>query len=157
MNAAALRNEAVPGVRVESEVLGPLTVSADHVLDFPDGVLGFPDARRFVLVAAARDGLYWLQSTEHASLVFLVLDPFLHFPDYAVEIPASNVAGLSAASHADIAIFTIVTLSAGADVPCTANLQGPLAINLSGGIGRQLVLRNGDLGVRRAVQLEPAG
>lgn len=154
MSVAALRTDPHEDlVQVPSDVLGPLSVTPDRILRFPDGLLGFPDCREFVLVAAAREGTYWLQSSEHASLIFLVVDPFEHFPEYAVDLSSTEVASLEAESHLDLVILTVVTLGNGPDSDCTANLQGPLVLNLGRGIGRQIVLRS-DAGVRRAIQLE---
>lgn len=155
MSVAVLRNEAVNETRqVASDVLGALEVPADRVVRFPQGLLGFPDAREFVLVAAAREGTYWLQSVEHASLIFLVIDPFLHFPDYAVDLSRGDVASLDASAESDIAILAVVTLPGREGDACTANLQGPLALNLERGVARQIILRNADAGVRRTVRLE---
>lgn len=154
MNVAALKTDQESVVEVASDVLGALTVAPDRLFRFQEGLLGFPEVREFVLVAAAMEGTYWLQSTEHASLIFLVVDPFIHFPDYAVDLSRSEVESLEASSHADVVILTIVTLGDGPANPCTANLQGPLAINLRARLGRQIVLRNGDASVRRQIQLD---
>lgn len=155
MSVAALSTDIHdPALRIPSDVLGPLTVTPDRLFRFADGLLGFPDSREFVLVAAARHGTYWLQSAEHSSLIFLVVDPFHHFPEYAVDLSGAEVASLEAESHSDLVILTIVTLGSGPESACTANLQGPLVLNLGRGIGRQIVLRNGDAGVRRPIQLD---
>jgi flagellar assembly factor FliW len=143
-------------LHVDSDILGTISVPADRLARFPEGLLGFPDARDFVLVAAARDGAFWLQSTEHSSLVFLVVDPFLHFPDYAVDLSATDTALLDVGGHEDVAILVVVTLGDEEGSPCTANLQGPLALNLRRGLGRQVVLRNLDAGVRRELDLDGA-
>ena len=135
-------------VTVASEVLGPVTVAADAVLTFPTGLFGFPECRRFALLPAGRDGLYWLQSLEHSALAFLLADPFRFFAGYAVELGANDRAELSAASAGDVAVFAIVTLPHARGEQPTANLQGPVALNLRAGLGRQLALADGAWGVR---------
>lgn len=155
MSVAALRTDPHEHVlQIPSDVLGPLSITPDRLFRFADGLLGFPDCRDFVLVAAAREGTYWLQSAEHASLIFLAVDPFDHFPEYAVDLSSAEVASLEASTHLDLVILTIVTLGSDAGSDCTANLQGPLVLNLNRGIGRQIVLRNVDAGVRRPIRLE---
>lgn len=141
-------------VVIDSDLLGPLSVESDQLMHFPEGLLGFPENREFVLVPAQRPGTYWLQATRHASLAFLVIDPFVHFPDYVVELTEPEVRDLEATDQADVAILAIVTLPATEGDPATANLQGPLAFNLSRGIARQVVLRDTDAGVRRSFHLE---
>lgn len=158
MSMPALETDTATTV-IESDLLGPIHAADHQLVRFPEGVLGFPDVRDFVLVPAERAGTYWLQSAEHGSLVFLVIDPFLHFPDYAVELADPEVRGLEADDRVDIAILAIVTLPAAEGDPATANLQGPLALNLRQGLGRQVVLKDAAPGVRRTFRLdrEPAG
>lgn len=137
---------------VASEVLGELTVPADSVLTFPTGLFGFPECRRFALVPAGRDGLYWLQSIEHSTLAFLLADPFQFFRGYAVELTAGDRVELAAQSASDVAVFVIVTLPQSRGAQPTANLQGPVALNLRAGLGRQLAIANGEWGVRCAFE-----
>ena len=146
-------------VTIESDLLGSVQAADHQLVRFADGLLGFPEVRDFVLVPAERAGTYWLQSVEHTSLAFLVIDPFLHFPDYVVELADTEVRGLEADDQGDVAILSIVTLPAAEGEPATANLQGPLALNLRHGRGRQVILRDGSPGVRRSFHLDeaPAG
>ena len=55
---------------------GDVTVGADTLLHFPRGIVGFPDARRFVFLHAgeAQGPIYWLQSVDDPSLAFLVCE-----------------------------------------------------------------------------------
>ncbi len=151
MNVVAMPSPRM--LSVASEVLGPLTIPETRLVRFPDGLLGFPDTRDYVLVPAGGGGSYWLQSAEHPSLIFFLVDPFLHFDDYEVELAAPHVESLGARSHGDVAILAIVTLPPSEDTSATANLQGPLALNLSEGIGRQVILRDSAHGVRRPLSL----
>jgi flagellar assembly factor FliW len=140
---------------VHSELLGTFTIPAGSAIDFPAGLLGFPECRRFALVRAGTDAVYWLQSLDVSSLVFLLVDPFVHFADYSVDIPASNAMELSATDAADTAVFAIVTLPSAStpDARPTANLQGPIAINLRLRRGVQIVCADADYGVRRPFDL----
>lgn len=141
-------------VTVQSEVLGPFTVAPADVLTFDDGVLGFPACRRFVLVPAGREGLYWLQSVEQTALAFLLVDPFPLVAGYTLDLGAVEPGSeLAAAAPADIVALTILTLPATrAELP-TANLQGPLVIDLRTRRGRQVVVSNGAFGLRHPVDL----
>lgn len=137
---------------VASEVLGPLSVPADSVLTFPTGLFGFPECRRFALVPAGREGLFWLQSLEHSTLAFLLADPFQFFAGYAVELSASDHAELCTDGTDDVAVLAIVTLPQSRGAQPTANLQGPVALNLRAGVGRQLAIADGEWGVRCAFE-----
>jgi flagellar assembly factor FliW len=138
---------------ISSELLGPLSVRAADVVTFASGLLGFPECRRFALLpgAAAMDGTYWLQSLEYPALAFLLIDPFVFFPDYSVDVAQGDAADLDrtgASGPADMALLAIVTLPASAAGRPTANLQGPIVLNLRTRRGKQLVCADTDQGVR---------
>lgn len=143
-------------VAVASDLLGTLDVPAQGILTFPSGMFGFPECRRFALVGAGRDGLFWLQSLEHATLAFLLADPFHFYPAYSVELGAGDRAELAVTDAGDVAILCVVTLPRRRDEPPTANLQGPVALNFRTGLGRQLALAESTWGTRRPLHLGPA-
>src|SRR3954468_9233157 len=90
---------------VASDVLGPLTVGRAELLQFPQGLYGFPDCQSWVLVPTKRDGLFWLQSTESAPLAFLLVDPFTHFPGYAVDLSAADLTRVGTTQPSDIVVL----------------------------------------------------
>jgi flagellar assembly factor FliW len=152
MNTAVARARSFPMI-IESDLLGSLEVATEDVIHFDDGLLGFPECREFVLLPAARDGLYWLQSVEQTPLVFLLADPFLFCAGYSVELEPAECSDLEAAEASDVAILSIVTLPRPGETLATTNLQGPLAINLARGRARQIVLPDSTYGVRSAIDL----
>jgi flagellar assembly factor FliW len=140
-------------LRVESDLLGTLTVAEEEIVEFPQGLFGFPEARRFVVVPADREGVYWLQSTDHTPLAFLLADPFLHFEGYAVELGPGDLADLRAGADDTVAILAVVTLPASATESPTANLQGPVAIHFAARRAKQVAISTAEHGVRRAIDL----
>jgi flagellar assembly factor FliW len=154
-NAALALVDDLPaaGVAVTSDLLGALTVPAESVFTFPVGMYGFPECRRFALLPAGREGLFWLQSLEHATLIFLLADPFHFFTGYAVELSSGDRAELQVTAAADVAVLCVVTLPRTRDEAPTANLQGPLALNFAAGRGRQLALSESRWGVRCEMEL----
>jgi flagellar assembly factor FliW len=152
MNSSAALVYA-PGMKIQSDLLGPLTVAEEDVVHFSAGLYGFPECQRFVVVPAEREGLYWLQSLDHATLAFLLADPFAFFPEYAVELTPMDLAELKASESSEIAILAIVTLPRTKRERPTANLQGPLALHLRGQRGKQLAIAESEFGVRCAFEL----
>ncbi|MDQ6827245.1 MAG: flagellar assembly protein FliW [Gemmatimonadota bacterium] len=138
---------------VHSDLLGPISVSAGEIIIFPAGLFGFPECRSFVLVATARDGMFWLQSAEYGTLAFLVVDPFLFFADYSVDLAPIELAKLEAKDATDIAVLTIVTLPRSRDDIATANLQGPIAFNLGSRLAKQIAIPDSDFGVQCPIDL----
>lgn len=114
---------------------------------FPRGLLGFPDATRYSLEAADVPGFYWLRSEEHAPLAFVLVDPFQVIEGYSVDLPNQEADALGVKQPADVAILAIATVPRDPGDMWTANLQGPVAINLKAGLGVQFV-RSDAPGVR---------
>jgi flagellar assembly factor FliW len=138
---------------VPSRALGSLTLPAEALLTFPEGIFGFPEHRRFALLQAAQRELYWLQSVDDPDLTFLLADPFHYFPGYALDLPRDDASVIQVTKLSDVVILAIVTLGRGGE-QATANLQGPVAINLSARLGRQVV--NNDPGAEVRAPLELA-
>ncbi|HUE96697.1 MAG TPA: flagellar assembly protein FliW [Longimicrobiaceae bacterium] len=140
---------------ISSELLGPLEAQAEELFHFPQGLFGFPDCEQFVLVGAERPGLYWLQSLDLSALTFLAVDPFLYFDGYSVDLPNFELRELDVAAPDDVLVLAIVTLPPSRSKPPTANLQGPLALNVRSRMAKQIVLQGDEHGTRCPFDLEP--
>jgi flagellar assembly factor FliW len=137
---------------VHSERLGELDIPADKVLTFADGLLGFPDAVRFVMVEVEGSDEYrWLQSVDDPALAFLAVIPWAFFPDYSPEIDDATQVELGVATPDDAIVLCLVTIRDDADPPITANLLGPLIISTATRAGRQVVQTDASLPTRAAL------
>lgn len=154
--SAALAQVHEPPMQLHSDLLGSLAVEPSQVFRFPAGLFGFPAARDFVLLPAEQEGLYWLQSMEHTALAFVLVDPFVFFDGYEVEIPDSDLRDIGAPERPDLLILAVVTLPRTPDASPTANLQGPIAINLRERMAKQIPLADSQYDVRSPFQLSSA-
>ncbi|MGH7507052.1 MAG: flagellar assembly protein FliW [Longimicrobiales bacterium] len=145
---------ANPALTMESE---PDThanaLDAGETLVFDDGLFGFPECRCFTLHRTDHAGLFWLQSTEHEALGFLVADPFLYFDGYSVDLAEPDVKRLEPHAPSDIAILATITIADNRDHASTANLQGPIAINVRTGRARQVIVNDPSCSVRQPIEL----
>lgn len=152
MTSAAPAHSMPSTIAVTSDLLGTLTVEPSAVITFPKGLLGFPECRGFVLLLSERDHVYWLQSVDHAALAFLMIDPFVFFDGYTVDLAATEVAR-SVATPDDVTVLAIVTLPQNRANSATANLQGPVVISTRSAEGCQVVIADGRHGVKENFQL----
>lgn len=145
----------LPARRVlHSDLFGTLEITDSDLLEFNDGLLGFPECRTWALLRGTKEGAAWLQSADHPALVFLLVDPFVFFEGYSAELSDSELRRLHAKDAGDIAVFSIVTLPMSGDSTCFANLQGPVVLNLVARRGLQVVLGEGPFGVRAPIPIE---
>ena len=139
MPASAQDSDA--GKEIHSRIFGRLTVTGDQLVTLPEGLVGFPACHEFALLPAGPRGFSWLQSMDHETLALLLVDPFIYFPGYSIDVPAPVVARLDAAEAASISVQAVVTLG-GAEGGATANLQGPVLFNIENRRGYQYVMQN---------------
>lgn len=142
---------SMPGmITIASDILGTLSVDPTAVLTFPRGLLGFPECRSFVLLPSERANVYWLQSVDYSSLAFLLVDPFIFFEGYTLDLAATD---LHAVSPNEVSVLAIVTLPSEPGEPPTANLQGPVVIRTPHAEGAQVVLAESSYGIRESFTL----
>lgn len=150
MTSGALAYAIPSMISVTSDILGTLAVDSQSVLNFPRGLLGFPECRSFVLLPSERPHVYWLQSVEYSSLAFLLVDPFIFFEGYTLDLATTEI---HTASPDQVSVLAIVTLPGEAGERPTANLQGPVVITTPVGEGRQVVLAESSYGIRESFEL----
>jgi flagellar assembly factor FliW len=135
--------ERVFKMQVNSTRFGRLEVPEEKVLAFPDGLLGFEGCRRFVILEHAPDTPFkWLQCLDDPDVAFVILSPLEFLPAYGVELGRDDVAKLGLQEPDEVALYVLVVIpEEPADM--TANLQGPLVLNVERRLGRQVVLADG--------------
>lgn len=134
---------------VASRLFGPLSVPPEDIIIMPEGMLGFAGERRFVLLPAAPEGIFWLQSVDDGALIFLLVDPFKFFPDYVVESAEIPEPG----PDERVAVLSIVTLPRERGGACSANLQGPVVIQFPERQARQVILTDQRYSTRHELDL----
>ena len=135
---------------ITSQLFGELEIADDQLLTLPDGLFGFPTCTRFALLPAGRDGFFWFQSLQQPPIAFLIVDPFLYFDGYTVDLTGALLQRLETTEPSQVNVFAIVTLP-GASTEATANLQGPLVFNVASRQGFQAVIQDSEFGTREAL------
>jgi flagellar assembly factor FliW len=119
---------------------GEVEVAEDEILEFPDGLLGFPALKRYVLLPNPKGGPFlWLQSLEDPAIAFVVVDPADFFKEYKVSVRPEDVGPIRLTDASQGRVVVILTVP-GDPREITANLQGPIILNVKDRLGRQLVL-----------------
>jgi flagellar assembly factor FliW len=125
-------------MNVETTRFGNVEIDEERVITFPAGLLGFSSFGRFALLQPDDEGIFfWLQSIDAPELAFVVTDPSLWVSDYQATIRRDQLDQLEIAEPDDAQVFVIVNKY---DRILTANLQGPLVINLKNCQAMQLVI-----------------
>jgi len=126
---------------IETSRFGRLTIDSGKIITMVSPFLGFPDDTRFVLVPHGEASpFWWLQSVDSPRLAFVVIRPGLIKPDYSPAVPRQYLRELRAASQADLELLVILTIPQGRPAEMTANLLGPVALNATAKLARQVLL-----------------
>ena len=125
-------------VQVRSRRFGSFDVPHDRVLEFPHGLIGFPTARRFVIVDHRPGSPFrWMLAVDDPDVAFAVADPSDLIAGYAP--PVALVARLLGIPADDVGLFVIVTIPTD-PTTMTVNLMAPIAVDMPRRRARQLVL-----------------
>jgi len=138
-------------VTIKTTRFGEVEIDDGKVISFPRGILGFDNFKSYFLVDYKDTPIKWLQSTDEPGMAFMVVDPFLFFPDYVPELTSVEKNLLEIQDSADLAVLAIMNVDRNQKPQVTLNLQAPLVFNATHMKGFQVVLEKSKFGVREAV------
>ncbi len=140
-HAVSPARQAADVVHVVSGRFGELDVPVDRVLHFPQGLIGFPRVRRFVILDHRPGSPFkWMLCLEEPDVAFAVVEPGHLVPDYRA--PLELAARTLGTAPADVALFVIVTIPPD-PTAMTVNLMAPVVVDVRTRTSRQLVLEEG--------------
>ena len=61
-------------MKLDTIRFGELEIKEEDIIEFPEGILGFEDMKKFVIFQMEEGSpLMWMQSVEEAALAFIVI------------------------------------------------------------------------------------
>ena len=122
-------------MRFESTHFGSIAVDESSIIEFPEGLPGFEDRRRFLALEHPQaSGLIFLQSLEQPDLCFLALPVQMSRPGYQLYLTPEDRELLDLPVDRqpvigrDVAALAILSLREAQDP--TVNLRSPVVIHL---------------------------
>ncbi|MCB0384184.1 MAG: flagellar assembly protein FliW [Bdellovibrionales bacterium] len=138
-------------MRIQTSRFGVVEITEQDVIDFPEGLLGFNDCRKFVLLDDPNDEIFaWLQSCEEPGLAFPVLEPELFSANYAISLSKFDLESIRKTDLEGTRSFAIITIPED-PTQMTANMKAPVVINVAERVGRQCVLQDNRLAIREPI------
>jgi flagellar assembly factor FliW len=126
--------------KIQTLRFGELEITESDIITTDEGLLGFPEAHRYVLVSDPRQSPFlWLQSADEPDLAFVIVNPLIFFPGYQVSAKPEELGSLGLDEISQATILTIVVIPPD-PMDITTNLRGPLIINPENNKAKQLVL-----------------
>lgn len=125
---------------VRSTRLGELEVAETQVIEFPYGLPGFLDEKKFALLPCEEGNPFtFLQSMSEPNLTFVTVEPFVFFSDYEFSLADGIAEELGISTDNPPHVLNIVSIPENPE-EMTANLLAPLVINTQERVAVQFVL-----------------
>lgn len=140
-------------LQISSRALGDIEVSSKWVMHFATPLGGFPSHQNFVLIPAAREGLWWLQALDDSNVTFILGDPFLLEASYSFDLGDVERDMLSIKDEGDAFGLVMLTLPQRDGESATANCRAPIVFNLTQRVGMQILTRDDTHDMRRPLDL----
>jgi flagellar assembly factor FliW len=138
-------------VVISTTRFGQVQISQEDIINFSEGLLGFIELRKFVLLDDPSDDIFvWLQSCESPGVAFPVLEPEIFHPNYNISLTKSESDLIKLTAGQKPRVFSIITIPED-PTQMTANLKAPIVINTKNKIARQCVLQDNNLAIRELI------
>ncbi len=129
--------------------VGTFDISEENIINFKNGIPGFEDLKKFAVVSLTQtEPIKWLVSLEDKNIGLPIVDPWIVFSDYSINLSQSVLDELGNPKRENILVFCVISLKE----PVTMNLVAPIVINLEKGIGMQIILEGTNYSVREPIK-----
>ena len=138
-------------MRVQTKFFGEVELDDNKVIEFPNGIIGFEDFKKFAILYDIEDDrdtkISWLQSLEEPTLALPVVDPLAVTTEYAPMIEDESLKPLGNPADEDLLFLLVMTVPSDM-TKVTANMKAPVIISTDERKGVQLIADNADYPVK---------
>ena len=94
-------------MKLTTRIFGEVEIEESKIINFPNGIIGFPDLKRFTLVhdeeeEEKNNTIKWLQSIDEPDFAMPVIDPLIVCPDYSPEVDKNILTDIGDIKDEDI-------------------------------------------------------
>jgi flagellar assembly factor FliW len=130
---------------------GEFEVPEERIYTLISPLPGFPATKRFFFIQKEKIAPFqWMQSVEEGDLTFVVVEPERFFHDYEPAVGGGELKELGLGKVSEAKVFVIVVLPEDM-TKMTANLKGPVLMNVEKRLMNQVFIESGKWGVRESI------
>ena len=134
-----------------TKLFGKVNVEDDKIIEFPEGILGFPELKKFALLydneKNTAGGFNFLVSVDEPAFMLPVVPALVVEPGYSPKFTEDIEASIGKLTEENALV--LVTMTIPSDVTkMTVNLNAPIVINADAKKGIQSVIGNEDYDVK---------
>ena len=137
-------------MKLNTRNFGEIEILEEDIINFDDGLPGFPEDKQFVLLAEDDSPVSFLQSVDGGDVSFVVVDMLAFMPDYNPRVDESYIRDLGKFVPENFLIFNIATIFDNL-TDSTVNLKAPIVVNAVDKKGKQVVCDNEEYSVKASL------
>lgn len=134
-------------MELQSKLLGKVEYEAENVIHFPEGLIGIPEKKNFLLIEKEDFKPFsYLQSVDDTTFILIVVNPMIIEKEYKFSIFRGDMDAIDINDENDFSLLAIVIFAQKLE-DITVNLKAPLLINIHSKKALQVILQNDDYSV----------
>jgi flagellar assembly factor FliW len=127
---------------------GEIEVPEEKILHFKEGLPGFAQIQRYVLLdLASVKPFVYLQAIGEPPIAFLLVDPRLVEPGYQYRLAPSDLDDVGVSEASEACVYVVATIPANPE-DATVNLMAPIVVNEKLRRGKQVIMLESPYSVR---------
>ncbi|MEZ3435470.1 MAG: flagellar assembly protein FliW [Lachnospiraceae bacterium] len=128
-------------MNINAKYFGEISYEEKETIHIINGLFGFESYTRYLPLSFHEedDSMLSLQNIEDETLSFILMNPFMLFPDYTPKLSESDLEELGASSMDDLSFYVISVIREPVDTS-TVNLKAPLVVNALNRKAKQVIL-----------------
>ena len=137
-------------MKAATRLFGKIEIDESKIITFEDGIIGFPDMKKFTLIfdeeKEGRPSISWLQSMDEPEIAFPVMDPLFVCETYNPSVEDELLKNLGTIKEDNLYVLVTVTVPQNIK-ELAVNLKAPIVINTDTRKASQIIVEE-DLPVR---------
>ena len=137
-------------MKAATRLFGEIEIDESKIITFEDGIIGFPDMKKFTLIfdeeKEGRPSISWLQSMDEPEIAFPVMDPLFVCETYNPSVEEELLQNLGTIKEDNLYVLVTVTVPQNIK-ELAVNLKAPIVINTDTRKASQIIVED-DLPVR---------
>ena len=130
-------------MEMETKYFGRLSYTEEEEIYFENGLFGFEEAKRFILIRFDNESgnILCLQNIEDSNLAFTLMNPFAFLPEYGPVPSEEDMKKIEATDINELLFYNICVIQPNLK-ESTVNLRSPIVVNPEARKGIQVILED---------------
>lgn len=132
-------------MKAATRLFGEIEIDESKIITFEDGIIGFPDMKKFTLIfdeeKEGRPSISWLQSMDEPEIAFPVMDPLFVCETYNPSVEEELLKNLGTIKEDNLYVLVTVTVPQNIK-ELAVNLKAPIVINTDTRKASQIIVED---------------